>query len=138
MRCGEVKERLSVYLDRELEPALEGLVREHLGRCGACRDELAELQGLDIRLQTLPEVRMSPEFAETLTVRVCKDSLAGDRSRAGRAGLLARLTSLLETVFDMVEASRSPRTLSLDEFSDFPPLSMGHVYCRLLGQCRGD
>jgi anti-sigma factor RsiW len=138
MRCVDVKKRLSAYLDQELESAPEGLVREHLARCGACRDDLTELQGLDIRLQTLPEVRMDPEFAETLTVRVCKDSLAADRSRLGRAGHLARLTSLLETLFDLVEASRSPRTLSLDEFSDFPPLSMGYVYCRLLGQCRGD
>jgi predicted anti-sigma-YlaC factor YlaD len=138
MRCGDVKERLSAYLDRELEPALEGPVREHLDRCGTCRDDLAELQGLDMRLQALPKVRMYPEFAEALTVRVCKDSLAADRSRLGLAGLFAGLTSLLETLFDLGEASRSPRTLSLDEFSDFPPLSMGYVYCRLLGQCRGD
>jgi len=138
MRCGAVKERLSAYLDRALEPALEGLVQEHLDRCGACRDDLAELQGLDIRLRTLPEVRMYLEFAEALTARVCKDSLVADRSRLGRVGLFARLTSLLETLFELLEASRSPRTFSLDEFSDFPPLSMGYVYCRLLGQCRGE
>lgn len=138
MRCGDVKERLSAYLDRELESALEGLVREHLDRCGACGEDLAELKGLDIRLQALPKVRMYPEFAEALTVRVCRDSLAADRSRLGGAGLFARLTSLLQTLFDLVETSRSPRTRSLDEFSDFPPLSMGYVYCRLLGQCRGD
>jgi anti-sigma factor RsiW len=138
MRCADAKERLSAYLDRELEPVQERPLQEHLDGCVSCREDLASLHALDARVQALTHVQMDPEFAETLTVKVCKDFLAADRSPLGRAGLFARLTSIVEVLFDLLESAGSPRTRTLDEFADFPPLSMGYVYCRLLGLCRGD
>jgi len=138
MKCVDVKERLSAYLDRELEPVLERPVEEHLDRCLKCREYMAELQTIDAQLQALPRVDMGAEFAEAVTVRVCKDFLARDGSPVGLTGLLGRLANLLEALFELLEASGSPRPRTLDEFSDFPPLSMGYVYCRLLGLCRGD
>ena len=138
MRCVDVKERLSAYLDRELEPVLERSVEEHLDQCLKCREYLADLQTIDAQLLALPQVGMGAEFAEAVTVRVCKDFLARDGSPVGRTGLFGRLANLLEALFELLEASGSPRTRTLDEFSDFPPLSMGYVYCRLLGLCRGD
>ena len=138
MRCVDVKERLSAYLDRELEPVQERPVEEHLEKCLKCREYLADLQTIDGQLQALPRVDMGAEFAEAVTVRVCKDFLARDGSPVGRTGLLGRLANLVEALFELLEASGSARTRTLDEFSDFPPLSMGYVYCRLLGLCRGD
>jgi anti-sigma factor RsiW len=138
MRCADVKERLSAYLDRELEPVHERLLREHLDGCVSCREDLASLQALDAKVQALTLVHMDPEFAEALTVKVCKDFLAADRWPLSRTGLFARLTSTVEVLFDLLESAGSPRTRTLDEFADFPPLSMGFVYCRLLGLCRGD
>jgi len=138
MRCVDVKERLSAYLDRELEPVQERPVEEHLEQCLKCREYLADLQTIDGQLQALPRVDMGAEFAEAMTVKVCKDFLARDGSPVGRTGLLGRLANLVEALFELLEASGSPRTRTLDEFSDFPPLSMGYVYCRLLGLCRGD
>lgn len=138
MRCADVKERLSAYLDRELEPVLERVLREHLDGCVSCREDLASLQALDAQVQALTYVPMNPEFAEALTVKVCKDFLAADRPLRVRTGLFLRLTSTMEVLFDLLESAGSPRTRTLDEFADFPPLSMGYVYCRLLGLCRGD
>jgi anti-sigma factor RsiW len=138
MRCVEVKERLSAYLDRELEPALEQRVREHLDGCVRCREELADLRAIDAEIQALPHVGMGPEFAEAVTARVCRDFLARDGLPVGPTGPFSRLANLLEALFDLWEARSSPRTRTLDEFSDFPPLSMGYVYCRLLGLCTGD
>ena len=138
MKCVDVKERLSAYLDRELEPVQERPVEEHLEQCLKCREYLADLQTIDGQLQALPRVDMGAEFAEAMTVKVCKDFLARDGSPVGRTGLLGRLANLVEALFELLEASGSPRTRTLDEFSDFPPLSMGYVYCRLLGLCRGD
>jgi anti-sigma factor RsiW len=137
MRCAEVKERLSAYLDRELEPVLAGVLREHLHGCVGCREELASLQALDARVQALTHIPMDPEFVERLTVRVCKDFLATNGSPPGRTGLFGRMTNTVELLFDLLESAGSPRTRTLDEFADFPPLSMGYVYCRLLGLCRG-
>jgi anti-sigma factor RsiW len=138
MRCVEVEERLTAYVDRELEPALEQLVREHLYGCVTCREELASLRAIDVEIQALPQVGMSAEFAEAVTARVCKDFLARDGSPVGRTGPFGRLANLLEAFFELLEATGSPRTRTLEEFSDFPPLSMGYVYCRLLGLCTGD
>ena len=138
MRCVDVKERLSAYLDRELEPVQERPVEEHLEQCLKCREYLADLQTIDGQLQALPRVDMGAEFAEAMTVKVCKDFLARDGSPVGLTGLFGRLANLVEALFELLEASGSPRTRTLDEFSDFPPLSMGYVYCRLLGLCRGD
>jgi len=138
MKCVDVKERLSAYLDRELEPVQERPVEEHLEQCLKCREYLADLQTIDGQLQALPRVDMGAEFAEAMTVKVCKDFLARDGSPVGRTGLFGRLANLVEALFELLEASGSPRTRTLDEFSDFPPLSMGYVYCRLLGLCRGD
>jgi len=138
MRCVDVTERLSAYLDRELGPVLERSVREHLDGCVRCREELAALRAIDAEIQALPQVGMGADFAEAVTVRACKDFLARDGSPISRTGPFGRLTNLLEAVFELLEASGSPRTRTLDEFSDFPPLSMGHVYCRLLGLCTGD
>jgi anti-sigma factor RsiW len=138
MRCVDVTERLSAYLDRELEPALERSVREHLDGCVRCREELANLRAIDAEIEALPQIGMGAEFAEAVTVKVCKEFLARDGSPVGRPGLFGRLASLLAALFELLEASGSPRTRTLDEFSDFPPLSMGYVYCRLLGLCRGD
>jgi hypothetical protein len=138
MRCGDVKERLSAYVDRELEPPLQRSVREHLDGCVRCREELADLKAIDAEIQALPEVGLGPEFAEAVTVKVCQDFLARDGSPVGRTGPFGRLTNLLEDLFELLEASGSPRTRTLDEFSDFPPMSMGYVYCRLLGLCTGD
>jgi hypothetical protein len=138
MRCADVKERLSAYLDRELEPVHERLVREHLDGCVGCREDLAGLQALDAQVQALTHVQMDPEFAEALTVKVCKDFLAADRWPLGGTGRFARLMGKVEMLFDLMESAGSPRTRTLDEFADFPPLSMGYVYCRLLGLCRGD
>ena len=138
MSCVDVKERLSAYLDRELEPVQERPVEEHLEQCLKCREYLADLQTIDGQLQALPRVDMGAEFAEAMTVKVCKDFLARDGSPVGRTGLFGRLANLVEALFELLEASGSPRTRTLDEFSDFPPLSMGYVYCRLLGLCRGD
>ncbi|HVO83860.1 MAG TPA: zf-HC2 domain-containing protein [Syntrophobacteria bacterium] len=138
MKCGAVQERLSAYVDKELEPTLQRSVRQHLDGCVRCREELADLEAIDAEVQALPQVGMGLEFAEAVTVKVCKDFLARDGSPVGRTGPFGRLTNLLEAVFELLEASGSPRTRTLDEFSDFPPLSMGHVYCRLLGLCTGD
>ncbi|MBP1725509.1 MAG: putative transrane anti-sigma factor [Deltaproteobacteria bacterium] len=138
MRCVDVKERLSAYVDRELDAALQRSVGEHLDGCVRCREELAALRAIDAEIQALPQVGMGPEFAEAVTVRACKDFLARDGSHVVRTGPFARLENLLEALFEVLEASGSVRTRTLDEFSDFPPLSMGYVYCRLLGLCTGD
>jgi len=57
MRCEGFGIVLTGYLDGELAPGPRQRVRRHLQVCGACRHELAELEGLRAELGTI-------EFAE--------------------------------------------------------------------------
>jgi len=70
MRCEEVRDKLSAFLDDELDPARGEVIEEHLNTCRECADALGQMKGLSTRLRTeVPYYRAS-------------DSL---RSRVGQA-----------------------------------------------------
>lgn len=57
MKCSE--ERLNAMLDKELSPAQEAELREHVAQCAHCQQSLAVLQGVNrllggLMLQDLP------------------------------------------------------------------------------------
>ena len=137
MQCREVQERLSAYLDNELDSTLLRGLADHLNRCDTCRQQLQGLRDLDGMVKALPKHRMPPEFAENLVLRVCKQAMASRVSASGQVGLLGKVWRLVESFFELLESPKSPRTWTLDEFYDFPPFSIGYVYCKLLRQCRG-
>lgn len=53
--CKGIQERLSAYMDHELEPAVHEQVERHLETCGACRAELRWLERLWEALAHVPE-----------------------------------------------------------------------------------
>lgn len=133
MKCQEVQERLSAYLDDALDPTLRHGMANHLNQCAKCREELGGFQGLDALLKGLTGLDVDPEFAEHLVVRVCKESVASER-KYFEGGVSNPVLRFFESFFELLEPARSRRTRSLEEFDDFPPLSMGYLYCRILGQ----
>jgi anti-sigma factor RsiW len=44
--CQEIRLELGVYVLGAIEAADRGAIDDHLARCAACRDQLAELAGL--------------------------------------------------------------------------------------------
>jgi predicted anti-sigma-YlaC factor YlaD len=52
--CREARRALGVYIVGAIDPAERALVDEHLGRCSACREELAGLAGLPALLGRVP------------------------------------------------------------------------------------
>jgi hypothetical protein len=138
MRCREVERKISAYLDDELESGMRQSIETHLNRCGECRKQLEGLGELDGLLQELPTVHVAKEFADKLVLKVRTEAVAIEKSSTGGHGFLGRLLSLAYDFFDLLERPKSPRTFTLDEFDDFPPLSMGYVYCRLLERCGGE
>ena len=46
MRCDDVKERLSSYVDQDLSRERRTELDAHLASCEACRADLASLQGM--------------------------------------------------------------------------------------------
>lgn len=133
MQCRKVQTRLSSYLDDELDSTLRRSIENHLNQCAKCSEELEGFQDLDASLRGLARLDMDPEFAEHLVAKVCKESVAVDRTYFERRA--KSVLRFFESFFELLEPTRSPRTRSLEEFNDFPPLSIGYLYCKVLGQC---
>ena len=66
-----VTERLSEYLDDDLEPDARGSIEQHLAVCADCRDTLAELRTVVAHAVTLkdsaPEAELWPAIADRIS-----------------------------------------------------------------------
>jgi len=82
MNHEELRERLSAYLDADLDASERARVEEHLTDCPDCRREYRELRHMVDLLRGLPEVDPPPDLADGVIARL--------RSGEGRPGLLAR------------------------------------------------
>jgi len=56
MRCHEIQEHLSAYIDGMLDSSLTGIVEKHMSACGECRLEYEDLCTAISLLKELPEV----------------------------------------------------------------------------------
>ncbi len=56
MRCEEIQNRLSAYLEDEIEPAGRRAIEEHLSDCGRCRHELEMLRRTISALASLEQI----------------------------------------------------------------------------------
>ena len=132
MKCHQARIRISAYLDHELDAASARQLKSHLRQCAMCREVLTDFEALDNTVRELTETVPSPGFAAQ-TVRMARETEAIRASEAqGRLSLFERLSRIAMDFVDMVTSTRSPSTGTLDEFNDFPPLSMGHIYFKLL------
>ncbi len=94
---GHEGDRLSAFLDDELDErdALE--VTRHLQRCGDCRGELEELRSTRRALRSLPPV--APSLAWMVETAVLVPSDAGPRSFGLAVGALAAVAAVLLGAF---------------------------------------
>jgi anti-sigma factor RsiW len=136
MRCHEVKEKLSAYLDKELEPSTSHRVTGHLDRCPRCKEDLQRHENLDNLLQSLPVIDAGPDLASKLLARVkvrerdTRENLPMERGTS----IFARLA---ESLLELFKMTGKPTTRTLDEFGDFPPLSLSFAYFSILGDAGG-
>jgi predicted anti-sigma-YlaC factor YlaD len=131
VKCPEVRELLSAWLDGELTPEDLALVTRHLDSCAGCRRELAQLEALEEALEVLP-VPAPAGLPEKVRARV-----SPRRRRAWQS--LALVASLVVGVFlggalaqnfyprSQPEAGLSTEVASMDAFHDFPQGSMGMI-----------
>lgn len=63
MNCKQIEALLSPYLDGMVESEDQSLIEEHLRQCPACREELQQLQALQVLLRSLPELEMPETFS---------------------------------------------------------------------------
>ncbi len=74
MKCGEIKERLSEYVDDILDPETKALVDKHLSACEGCERELASLKAVVSELGALDSVEPPRDFLDQLHERIEKRS----------------------------------------------------------------
>lgn len=74
MDCKKIKQKLSAYLDNELNPQEKPDLSEHLKTCQACREELAILTKQDIFLKKPERIEPLPYFRTRLQTRLSESN----------------------------------------------------------------
>ena len=132
MKCRQAGEKISAYVDHELDAASTRQLESHLRRCAQCRQTLDDFQGIDEMVRGLPRIELGSDFAGQMVMQASGLATAGQAGCTDGSSLLERLFRFAQDFVDLVSSARSSSTGILDEFSDFPPLSMGHVYFKLM------
>jgi len=131
MKCQEVQELLSAWLDRELAEEVETALAAHLDGCEACRREWLHLRALDAALGQL-----TAPVPEGLAEKVAARMRPPRRRQWWQSVALAACLVLgialggsMAKGFYTPSATNSSgsETASLDVFHDFPQGSMGTV-----------
>ena len=66
MKCNEIRELLSIYIDDMLEDELKSEVEKHIAFCPECKKEYEELKKLSQILSDLPEVPLPENFDQRI------------------------------------------------------------------------
>ncbi len=126
--------KLSAYKDGELNREVKDDISLHLRSCNECRNRLAEFEKLDSLVKAAPKIKAADSFS--FQVMAAINSL---EEEAGRKSVLkivlARVLEIMDDIFELISGHEHQRN-TLEEFSDFPPLSVSHAYFNLMGQQR--
>jgi anti-sigma factor RsiW len=134
MQCRQAMVRISAYIDGELDAASRNDLESHLRQCPQCRAALNESQEVDHKLRSLPRAELGPDFSRQLITVMgeCGVTIRADLPAVLPA--VAASSGLVGGLRDLFGLETQSGTSPLDEFNDFPPLSMGSVYFTILGQ----
>jgi anti-sigma factor RsiW len=133
MKCQEVQELLSAWLDRELAEEVEAAVAAHLEGCEACRREVVHLRALDAALGELT-APVPQGLAEKVAARLRPprrrqwwQAVALAASLVLGIALGGGMAKGFYTPTTSVTKASGTETASLDVFHDFPQGSMGTI-----------
>lgn len=84
MRCEEIQNQLSAYLEDELEPAQRHNIEAHVEECVRCRQELALLRRTVSALQALEEIEVPPRLTAAIQTGVSTRGRSRWRNVASR------------------------------------------------------
>lgn len=127
--CEQVRERLSAWLDGELDAAERREVAAHLEACPGCRGELAVLSRLDAALGTLTSP-LPPQLPEKVLEHLRPRRRYWWQSLAMAASLVLGIALggiLARDYYPYPAANGDGEVLALEEFHDFPEGSLGAV-----------
>jgi len=131
MKCNEVREKLSPYVDKELDRGQMERIENHLNECPICLEEFDRLRKTDAFLKNLPREDLSKEFHKKLVREM--EAFPMPMGKVIHERRLVRSKGRWMDLFSILFLRRKgPWTMNA--FDDFPPWSLGHVYLQLIDQ----
>ncbi len=132
MKCCQARAKISAYMDHELDAESSRQLELHLHQCVECREALDDFQEIDDMVRVLPRIEPEPDFARQLVMMVRENATMEKGEHQVKLSLFKRMSRFVENFVDMVNLAHAPSTGTLDELGDFPPLSMGSIYFKLM------
>ena len=131
MKCTEVQEHLSAWLDGEVPEELRPQMSEHLAVCPVCQAELAVLERLDAALAEL-EAPAPRDLAAGVLRRLPRPTPSWVRSLALAACLVLGIFiggSLTGTLYKGIQPANSNGEIAqMEIFQDYPQGSVGGTF----------
>ncbi|MBW1727950.1 MAG: zf-HC2 domain-containing protein [Deltaproteobacteria bacterium] len=131
MKCQEVLEKISAYIDNELSSIQAKKIIDHLGQCAECQKEFEAFQCIDILIKDLPAQEMPPEFVKQMLSKLPSSYVTVEKSFI-KARAFIPMFKFFEKFFELLGPVRASESRTLEEFNDFPPSSLGHIYFKLI------
>jgi len=103
----------------------------HLRQCAACRELEDDFRRLEVKMQSLRQVDLGPDFSRRMR-KMVENSAVENRCMFERQP--GRRSGVLGVLQELFTPSKHPSPTLLEEFNDFPPLSIGCAYFNLIGQ----
>ena len=136
MECRHARRKISAYLDHELDAPSVQRLELHLQQCMECRRTLEEFRGLSEKVRRLPKIDPGAVFTLGMLSAARRSAAPAVEDAPARFSLWERLSEIVENFMEVVSPPHSPATGALNEFNDFPPLSMGYIYFNLISADR--
>lgn len=144
MKCAEVKNLLSRYLEGDLDNNAKGALDEHLKTCAGCTRELNELKALVSSLKNIPEVEPPPYFLEGVHARLERPSGLNEFLRRLSVPVYikvpleaAALTAAVILVFFLIQKTEFGALLQQREFKNLAKIETAKVGTAGLSKERG-
>jgi anti-sigma factor RsiW len=90
MQCGDVLERLSAFLDDEIDPVGSREIQQHLDGCPTCTDALGRMKGLGGRLRAEAPYYPASDSLRARVSRAAWSDASRGRDAGRRTGFVSR------------------------------------------------
>lgn len=122
-------------MDNELDGPTSRFIKDHLEGCPRCRAYFYEFRKIDDTVHGLPSINFAPDFSgRVVKAAIGTSALIDEKPIPFSSRLRFALVRLSEEIFGLFYPGFLLNILTLEEFSDSPPLSMGFIYLRLIEQ----
>ena len=119
-------------MDNELDGAIARFMAEHLEVCPRCREYLNEFMEIDDLVQWLPRNDPSPDFSRRVVrAAIGTSKIVDEKPVPLLSRLRFTLLRLSEEIFSLFSSGSRPSIRTLEEFNDYPPISLSFIYFRL-------